>query len=268
MTGQAEPAMRVLVVDDEAPARRRLAMMLGEIAGVTVTGEAANGADALEKAEALRPDLVLLDIEMPGIDGIEVAAALADTPAIVIFVTAFDHYAVQAFEQAAIDYLLKPVAFERMETAIARARASLHARRSAAQAEAMAEVIATLRRARPARPDASRHVCELWVQRRGERVRVDVAGIDWIEAERDYVRLHLGDTSYLLRERIGDLAAELDPQRFVRIHRSTIVRRNAVHSVRRAGFGALVVVLNDGIERRVGRNHSGAVRGLIAGAKK
>lgn len=257
--------MRVIVVDDEAPARRRLAMMLAEIGGVTIVGEGTNGAEALAMIEAQRPDLVLLDIEMPDLDGIEVAARLvAGQPPIMIFVTAFDHYAVQAFEHAAIDYLLKPVAFERMEAAIARAAATLAARRSGEQVEAMAEVIETLRRARPARPaQDDAYLRELWVQRRAERIRIEVARIDWIEAEHDYVQLHVGETSYLLRQRISELAEGLDPALFLRIHRSTIVRRGAIRSVRQAGFGALAVVLADGAERRVGRTYAAGVRDLM-----
>lgn len=259
--------MRVLIVDDEAPARRRLTMMLREIEGVAIAGEAGNGEDALSSVAELRPDVVLLDIEMPGGDGIQVASQLAEgEPPVIIFVTAFDHYAVQAFEHAAIDYLLKPVAFERMEAALARAAAAIQVRQSREQIAEMAEVIAKLRSVRPARtPSPAAYLQELWVQRRTERVRIEVARIDWIEAEHDYVQLHMPEGSYLLRQRISELEAALDPGLFVRIHRSTIVRRGAIRSVRRIGFGALSVVLANEEERRVGRKYAADVRDLMSG---
>lgn len=258
--------LRVLVVDDEALARRRLVTMLRDIVDAEVVGEAADGDTALELVRETAPDIILLDIKMPGRNGFELVPLLEgpDLP-IVIFVTAFGHYAVKAFELSAVDYLMKPVAFDRMREALARARATLRSRDAQSRIAEMTEVIAALRdhaEGVPVTPTLER---EFWVQRRGEYVRVPVAGIEWIGAERDYVRLHAGEEAYLMRETMNGMAARLDPAAFIRVHRSSLVRRAMITAIRQAAYGALKVVLTTGVEVPVGRTYASAIRDLLNG---
>lgn len=256
--------LRILIVDDESLARRRLATMLREIVDVELVGEAVDGDTALELVRERAPDVVLLDVKMPGRSGFDLLPLLdGETVPIIIFVTAFNHYAVKAFEVSAVDYLLKPVAFDRMREALDRARATLRARDAQSRIAEMTEVITALRdnplseRVEPA------FEREFWVQRRGEYVRVPVAQLEWVGAERDYVRLHTGDETFLLRETMGGLQTRLDPTAFVRVHRSAFVRRQLITAVRQTGYGALKVVLSTGAEVPVGRTYVTAVRELI-----
>jgi len=236
----AEPdPVRFLVVDDEPLAVERLQLLLARIEGVTVAGTASEGAAALRLVEATAPDVVLLDIAMPGMDGIDVARALGGLPdpPVVIFVTAFDTFAVAAFDVEAVDYVMKPVAEERLRRAVERARERL-----ATRGEPGAEG-----RKRP------KWLEEFWVSEARGLVRLSAADVDRISAERDYMRLHVGRRSWLINHTIGRLEAELDPERFVRIHRSAIVRRDFVTGLRRDETGRWYARLADGEEQKVGR---------------
>lgn len=227
--------LRTLIVDDEALAVERLQILCARLPGLSLAGTATDGAAALRLVEALEPDLLLLDIAMPGLGGLEVARALdgrQKRPA-VIFCTAFDHFAVAAFDVAAVDYLLKPIAPERLERAVARVRGQAAAG--------------------PAEPAASPWVREFWVPHRAEIIRITTAEIDLIEAERDYMRLHVGPRSYLLHQTIGELERRLDPAEFVRLHRSTIVRRDRIQRFRHDANGAWSAELGDGRALRIGR---------------
>jgi len=256
-------ALRVLIVDDEALARRRLATMLRQAVDVEIAGEAADGDEALRLTAERAPDVLLLDVKMPGRSGFDLLPLLGGSGApAVIFVTAFNHYAVKAFEVAAVDYLLKPVSFDRLRAALDRARELLRSRDAEARAAEMAQVIDALRRGATA-DEAPRFEDEFWVQRRAEYVRVPVARLDWIEAERDYVRLHAGPEAYLLRDTIGGLDERLDPAVFVRVHRSAIVRRERIVAIRQAGYGAIKVALSTGVEVPVGRTYARKVRALL-----
>ncbi|MEJ0045508.1 MAG: LytTR family DNA-binding domain-containing protein [Rhodospirillales bacterium] len=204
------PAMlRTLIVDDEPLAVERLQILCARLSNLHLVGTAGDGRAALRLIAALAPDLILLDISMPGLDGMAVARALASAPArpAIIFITAFDEFAVAAFDVAATDYLLKPVALERLERAVTRVRAQL----AAPQAPTAA---------------ASPFTTEFWVPHRAEIIRIAAADIDLIEAERDYMRLHIGSRSYLLHTTITELENRLDPEQFLRLHRSTIVPRS------------------------------------------
>src|SRR5688572_6247922 len=214
----AEP-IRILVVDDEPLAVERLQILLARIEGVAIAGTASEGAAALRLVEATAPDLVLLDIAMPGMDGIDVARALGGlpNPPVVIFVTAFDTFAVAAFDVDAVDYVMKPVAEERLVRAVERVRERL-AKRGEEGAGG------------DARP---KHLEEYWVSEARGLVRLAARDVDRISAERDYMRLHVGKRSWLINQTIGRLEAELDPGLFVRIHRSAIVRRDFVAGLRR-----------------------------------
>lgn len=239
--------IRFLVVDDEPLAIERLQLLLARMDGVTVAGTASDGAAALRLAEALAPDAVLLDIAMPGMDGIDVARALARIarPPVVIFVTAFDTFAVAAFDIEAVDYVMKPVAAERLARAVERARDRLAVRDS-----------------EPARDGGSPYVEEFWVSEARGLVRLAASDVDRVSAERDYMRLHVGKRSWLINHTIGRLEAELDPSRFVRLHRSAIVRRDFVTGIRRDDGGRWWIRLADGTEQKVGRLYLANAKGL------
>jgi len=241
----AEP-LRTLIVDDEPLAVERLQILCSRIADLNLVGTASDGAGALRLIEKLAPDLLLLDIQMPGLDGMAVARALcgkASRPA-VIFVTAFDQFAVAAFDVAAVDYLLKPVEAKRLERAIERIRSRPQAAQSAAAAP-------------------SPWIQEFWVPHRAEIIRIAARDIDWIEAERDYMRLHVGPRSFLLHKTITELERQLDPHEFVRLHRSTLARRDCIAAFRHNGAGAWEAQLKDGRWLRVGRSYLGNARAML-----
>lgn len=231
--------IRFLIVDDEPLAIERLQLLLARMEGVALAGTALEGAAALRLVEATEPDAIMLDIAMPGMDGIDVARALAKVPKppVVIFVTAFDTFAVAAFDIEAVDYVMKPVAADRLERAVERARERIARRGEEPAAE---------RR-------GSQHLEEFWVSEARGLVRLAAADVDRITAERDYMRLHVGKRSWLINHTIGKLEEELDPERFVRLHRSAIVRRDFVTGLRRDETGRWYACLADGDEQKVGR---------------
>lgn len=244
----AEP-LRVMVIDDEPLAVERLQLLLARCEDVALVGTASDGEAALRLAEALRPDLMLLDIAMPGMDGIEVARSLGASsvdPA-VIFVTAFDNFAVAAFDVAAVDYLMKPVDSERLARALGRAREAL-------------------RKGGRQRSSPSRYVEEFWVPDQHGLVRIAARDIDRITAERDYMRLHVGPRSWLIYRTIGKLEEELDPELFIRVHRSVILRRDTIAGLSRDTAGHWAARLRDGSEIRIGRSHIGDVKKLAGRA--
>ena len=258
--------LTVLVVDDEPLARRRLTTILRQLPGVVLAGEAEDGDEAVMRIRSTKPDVVLLDVKMPGLTGFDVLEALKGTGApIIIFVTAFNHYAVKAFEVSAVDYVLKPVAFDRLAAALDRARSVLAAGDIASRLAEVETVLAAIRGAEPDAATRPAYDREIWVQKRAEFRRVPVTQIDWIEAERDYIRLHAAGDSYLLREPIGRMEERLDPADFVRVHRSALVRRERIVAVQQAGYGAIRVQLATGIAVRVGRTYVTKVRDIMRG---
>lgn len=259
-------ALRVLIVDDEQLARRRLQTICRQLPGVELVGQAEDGDEGLAMIRRYEPDVVLLDIKMPGMSGfelLELLTALGPKAPVVIFVTAFNHYAVRAFEVSAVDYLLKPVAFERMVAALDKARDVLRHRDADERLAEMSLVIAALRNSAAEAGAVPRYDSEFWVQRRAECVRVPVSRLQWAEAERDYVRLHTETESFLLRESITRLEERLDPAIFIRVHRSVIVRREQISAIRQAGYGAISVQMTNGLEFRVGRTYVQRVRQLL-----
>ncbi len=237
-----ETILKTLIVDDEPLAVERMQVICAKLDTLSVVGTASDGAAALRLVEALSPDLVLLDMTMPEVDGLAVARKLADMehrPA-VIFVTAHDHFAVEAFDLDAVDYVLKPVARDRLERAIDRACAR-RGERAAGESEWLQE---------------------LWVPHRSELLRIEIAQVHRVDAERDYVRLYVGDRTYLLLQTIAGLEKRLDPAEFIRIHRSTILRKDRIHGLRHDGLGVWSVELDDGEALRIGRTYLPKVKAM------
>lgn len=241
------PPLRIVVADDEPVARQRLALLCAEIAGVSVVGEAVDGPDTIERIRVLTPDLVLLDISMPELDGLAVAAAsaLGERPPAIVFCTASDAHALRAFEVSAVDYLLKPVQRKRLEQALARARR-------------LRDISGPL--ARPVRPD------HLWVPHRGAMHRIDIADITRIDAEGDFIRLWTGRTQFLLNETVTRLVERLDPDVFIRLRRSSVVRITELRNVRHIGLGAWEAQLADGNRVRIGPTYWKAIKDRLQDA--
>lgn len=249
----AEPAapdrrIRTLIVDDEPLAVERMQILCARLPALDLIGTANDGEAALRLVRALEPELLLLDIAMPRLDGMGVARALdgrAGRPAI-IFVTAFDQFAVAAFDVAAVDYLLKPVSAERLARAV----------------ERVAEKLAEDAPASSAPAEEPAFTEEFWVPWRSEMVRIAARDIDRIEAERDYMRLHVGQRSFLLHQTITELERRLDPSRFIRLHRSAIVRRDFIARLVHDGLGVWCAALADGTVLRIGRTYLPAAKKL------
>lgn len=241
-TKESWDVLRTMIVDDEPLAIERMQVLCAEIDQLAVIGTASDGEATLRLADKLKPDLLLLDMTMPGMDGLAVARQLGrrpDPPA-VIFVTAHEDFAVEAFDLEAVDYVLKPVAADRLERAIDRAVA---------------------RRERVA-SEGGEWLSEFWVPHRSELLRIDAGQVDRIDAERDYVRLHVGERSYLLLQTIAGLEGRLDPSRFLRIHRSTILRRDRIRGLRHEGLGVWSAELDDGEALRIGRTYLRKVKAM------
>src|SRR5207342_1398681 len=242
-----EPPLKVLIADDEPLAAERLQLLLARSDGVDLVGTASDGEAAVRLAEGLTPDVLLLDIAMPGMDGIEVARAIATPTAspAVVFVTAFDQFAVAAFEVEAVDYLMKPVDPSRLQRALDRARAYLQQRS-----------------AQPAPGKASQWLEEFWASDLSGLVRIAARDVDRVSAERDYMRLHVGRRSWLIHHSMAALEEGLDPELFVRLHRSAIVRKDFVAGFTRNPSGRWIARLADGSEQPVGRLYSDRVRSI------
>ncbi|KLI64725.1 LytR/AlgR family response regulator transcription factor [Aurantiacibacter marinus] len=245
MNDNPADTLRTLIVDDEPLAIERMQVLCAEIPQLTVIGTASDGESALRLAEKLSPDLLLLDMTMPGMDGLQVAEAARtqDPQPAVIFVTAHENFAVEAFDLEAIDYVLKPVASDRLERAIERAFARRNGNENTGE-------------------EQSPWLAEFWVPHRSELLRIEAGQVFRIDAERDYVRLHVGETSYLLLQTIAGLEEKLDPEKFIRIHRSTILRRDFIRGLRHEGLGVWCAELEDGEELRIGRTYLKQVKAM------
>ena len=246
---QNDSILKTLIVDDEPLAVERMQVICAKIPALSVIGTANDGAAALRLVGELAPDLLLLDMTMPELDGIGVTRELAamDGAPAVVFVTAHDRFAVEAFDLDAVDYVLKPVAVDRLERAVDRALA---------------------RRERSG-SGKSEWLEELWVPHRSELVRIAMADVWRIDAERDYVRLHVaggeegeGPRSYLLLQTIAGLEERLDPDEFIRIHRSMILRKDRIRGLKHDGLGVWSVELEDDEPQRIGRTYLPKVKAM------
>lgn len=276
--------MRVLIVDDEALARQRVRRLLQSEVDVEIVGEAESGPEAVTMIRDLQPDLVCLDVQMPGLDGFGVLRELDEaTVPMVLFITAYDEHAQRAFDVNAVDYVLKPVDADRFRAAFARARTQ---KAHAAAAERLGELLATVRRLADngnagnvdGAPDAlsgisasgstgggnGQFASRILVKQDGRMFFVKTTEIDWIEADRNYVRLHVGKVAHTIRERISHLEETLDPRIFARIHRSTIVNLNRVREMQQWFSGDYVVLLEDGTKLRLSRHYRDRVEKQVA----
>ncbi|MDO1557918.1 LytTR family DNA-binding domain-containing protein [Brevundimonas sp. 2R-24] len=261
--------MKALIVDDEPLALDRLELDLECVAEVTEVARARNGAEALSVMTAFEPDLLLLDIEMPGRDGLQVAAAAAALPhpPDIVFVTAHREHALQAFELEAVDYLLKPVSFERLRTAVRRAAERRRARGSDERFAQLQEKLAELSSRREGEPERPRFEETLWAPDTGGAVRIRVDDVECLLAEGDYVSIYTPSGSKLVRETLTAMQTRLDPARFLRVHRSAIVALSQVRSLRRRTGKGATLILNSGRTVAVGPSYAADVVKALGLAK-
>ena len=258
-------AVRIVAADDEPLALDRLSDLLAQIEGAELVATAQNGKEVIEFISELRPDLVLLDIEMPRLDGFDVVEVLLkrewsqhDLVPLICFVTAYPQFASEAFDTGALDFLCKPIRLARLEKTLRRARVALARQQAVRRLEELSSQLEQLRRARVPQKDTS-----IWVQQRGEIVRLPLAMLEWIEAEGEYVRLHAGDVSYLLRSSLTSTCDELADAGVVRVHRSFAINGERLQSIRRSRSG-MTAVLYSGRELPVGRKFRKAVEDQIS----
>ena len=252
----SEPRIRTLIVDDEPLALRRLRALLADEADVEVIGEAANGTEAVRAIATERPDLVFLDVQMPGLDGFDVLRATSSIhQPFVVFVTAHDEHAIRAFEVQAVDYLLKPVIETRFREAVRRAVSRLRGGSMADIARQMSQFLEHV-----AAPQRGGRIA---VKRDGRVNFVRIDDIDWVEANGDLVRVHAGKDAHVIRETMLQIEAKLPPERFMRVHRSIIVNTERVREVQPWFKGDYVLIMHDGTKLRSGRTYRQSVQALI-----
>ena len=269
--------MRVGIVDDERLARERIRQLLEAGGDAEIVFTCHEGASAVQAVLDDRPDLLFLDVQMPGKDGFEVASKLLETLGdaempVVVFVTAYEEHALRAFEARALDYLVKPFDDERFTSMLERARTRVRQQKLEAAAGQLRSLLAsTVQTASApeqselsATPESTNGRLDRIVLRAGERVRIVKAEtVDWIEAESVYARLHIGKESWLIRMPMHELESRLDPRRFARIHRSTIVNLDRVKELREQFRGDFIVVLNDGLELKLSRSRKAHLEEML-----
>ncbi len=252
------PSIRTIIADDEGLARTKLRVLLNSESGVNVVAECRDGNQTLAAVQSHKPDLLLLDIQMPDLDGFQVLKQVpADQMPVVIFTTAYDQYAIRAFEAHALDYLLKPFNQERLHHALERVKAELLKSHEHSLRSRILDMLGEVK------PD-SQQLRRLVIRTAGRVVFLDLNEVDWIEAAANYVKLHVGKDSYLLREGIGHISARLDPQHFVRIHRSFIVNVRRIRELQPCDSGEYIAVLRDGKELSCSRGCRPQLQRLIA----
>jgi len=239
---------KVLIVDDERLSRRRIRRLLSLEPDCEVIGECANGAEAVRTLATARPDVLYLDVQMPELDGFEVIQALTQARPLIIFTSAYDDYALRAFEVHAFDYLLKPFDGRRFLDSLQRAKARIRQDRTSPANDQIAELFANFSKTQRG-PD------RIAVRNNGRVVFVKLEDIDWIEASDNYVCLHCGRDTHVCRETMTDLEARLDPARFLRVHRSAIVNLDRIKELQPWFRGDYRVILRDGTELTLTRNH-------------
>jgi two-component system, LytTR family, response regulator len=251
------PTIRTIIADDEILARKKLRVLLSSESGLDVVAECRDGKQTIAAVQTYKPDLLLLDIQMPDLDGFQVLDQISsDRMPVVIFTTAYDHYAIRAFEAHALDYLLKPFNQERLHHALERVKAELL---KSHEQNLKARILDLLSEAKP----ESQQLRRLVIRTAGRVVFLDLDEVDWIEAAANYVKLHVGKDSFLLREGIGHISARLDPEHFVRIHRSSIVNVSRIRELQPCDSGEYIAVLRDGKELSCSRGCRPQLQRLI-----
>ena len=269
--------IRTLIVDDEVLSRRGLEIRTRELPDFEIVAQCANGREALAAIQQFKPDLVFLDIQMPGMSGFEVIAHLPqESLPIVVFVTAYDQYAIQAFEARAVDYLLKPIDETRFGEAVARVREHVQARTAASHRDRLMQIIAEitgcgelaldelLEHGREALTSSRPEV--LPIRQGRETLRVPVASIQWIDAAGDYMCIHAGGETHILRGTMKELEELLDPRLFQRVHRSTIVNLRLVRSLRAHMNGEYFLTLEGGHELKLSRTYRDKIEYFLSGS--
>ncbi len=269
--------MRVLIVDDEPIARRRISRLLRLEDDVEILDEVGSGAEAVAAIRESHPDLVFLDVQMPDMDGFGVVSSLGDGPLPqVVFVTAYNEYAVKAFDVSAVDYILKPFDPERFRAAFQKARSQLEQKSSAEsgrrikalleevlgeeRASALAERSSNGNGAAPVSVPRARYLDRLMVKHDGRVFFVKVADVDWFEASGNYVRVHVGRVSHLIRETMHGIEAQLEPNQFARIHRAVIVNLDRIRELQPWFAGDYIVILRDGRQLKLSRTYREALQ--------
>src|SRR5262245_32232216 len=251
-------SLTTLIIDDEKLAREGLRMLLTEDPEVSAVHEARDGREAVAAIRNARPDLVFLDVQMPEMDGFAVVREVgAEQMPAVVFVTAHDRYAIQAFEINAIDYLLKPVSEKRFLQTMKRVKDRFQTKSSGEEKRQIISLLETM-------TTSARFLKRVAVKSAGKITFVNIADVDWIEAEENYVQLHVGRTSHLLHGTLNALAKLLDPEMFLPIHRSVVINVTRIQSLEPAGHGEYFVTLQSGIRLRSGRTYNEKLKDLAA----
>jgi two-component system, LytTR family, response regulator len=263
--------IQTLIVDDEPTARRGVRLLLERDAELAVIGEAASGSEAARKIAEEKPDLVFLDVQMPEMDGFKVLEAVQGKHApVVIFVTAYDQHALRAFEVNAIDYLLKPYDDERFWAAVRRAKSEIQRRQTDTLGAKLNNLLSYLQSSTtpPAAegPESAAPSDRILLKSGGEIYFLKADEIDWIEAEGDYMKFHAAGRTHLLRETMGHLEQRLDANRFIRIHRSTIVNIDRVKKLSPSFAGEYAVILHDGTKLKLSRGYHERLQKLLSNA--
>ncbi|MBN7821788.1 LytR/AlgR family response regulator transcription factor [Bowmanella yangjiangensis] len=266
--------IKTIIVDDEPLARRGLAVRLADFANIELLDECKNGVEAVDKISKLQPDLVFMDIQMPGLNGFQVINELREKQRnlpLIVFVTAYDSYAIKAFDVHALDYVLKPVDERRLKTAVDKVSQVLALRQDGTQKDKLARLVADitgddceeiLRRLADGQP-ISQYADILAIKDGNEVTRVPVNDIQWIDAAGDYMCVHAGGGTHIMRRTMKELEEELDPRRFVRVHRSAIANIQYVSKLVSHVSGEYHLVLQNGTELKVSRSHRDRVKSMI-----
>ncbi len=251
-------SIRVVIADDETLAREQIREFLQRFDDCELLSECTNGMEAVEAIDQHRPELLFLDIEMPELNGFEVLQQTqAALPPVVVFVTAYDKYAIQAFEAHALDYLLKPFDFDRFERTLSRARNQIAASRSGELNEKLLAILES-------RNVRTKYLDRLAIKSRGRVIFLKTDEIAWIEAAGNYLELHSGKESHLIREPIGDFEQRLNPEHFIRIHRSCIVNVEHIKELQPGFGGEYLVVMNDGQQLTASRGYRDRLQQLLS----
>ena len=260
--GSPTVPLRAIIADDEGLARQKLRILLDVEGQVFVVAECRDGKEAIAAVRVHRPDLLLLDIQMPDLDGFQVLSEISPSEMpVVIFTSAYDQYAIRAFQAHALDYLLKPFDQERLHQALERARSEL---RRSTNREITQRILELLSQVKGAKVPASEDDSRLVIKTKGRIVFLNVDDLDWVEAAANYVRLNANGETYLFRETISRISERLNPNRFIRIHRSIIVNVRKIKELMPVNSGEYVVILKSGKELSCSRGYRGNVQNVIA----